>query len=91
MRAMSWAVRVTFADGRVAFLRRGGVIGHGPIATFYTKACADTEASFLREGLDAKDVVTVIERSHGRQAEALRGDREKRASPKAVCAPSRKD
>lgn len=67
MRAITWAIRVTFANGRHAFVRRGGVIGRGPIATYHTKAQADNEAAFLRIGLDAGDVVTVIERSHGRR------------------------
>lgn len=64
---MSWAIRVTYANGKDAFLRHGGVIGRGPIATFYSKAKAEEEAAFVREGLDAGDVVTVIERSHGRR------------------------
>lgn len=67
MRAISWAIRVTFANGRDAFVRSGGVIGRGPIATYRTKAQAESDAAFMREGLDAGDVVTVIERSHGRQ------------------------
>lgn len=64
---MSWAIRVTFANGKDAFLRHGGVIGRGPIATFYSKAKAEEQAAFVREGLDAGDVATVIERSHGRR------------------------
>jgi hypothetical protein len=67
-RAITWAIRVTFANGRDAFLREGDVIGRGPIATFRTKAKADEQAAFLREGLDAGDTIAVIERSHGRQA-----------------------
>lgn len=67
MKTIQWAIRVMFADGRTAFLRRGGV-GTGPIVTFRTKALADGQAAFLRQGLDAEDVVTVIERSHGRNA-----------------------
>jgi hypothetical protein len=65
-RAISWAIRMTFANGRDAFLRHGGVIGRGPIVTFHSKAKADAQAAVLREGLEAGDVVTVIERSHGR-------------------------
>lgn len=68
MRALRWALRVTFADGSDAFLRHGGVIGRGPIVTFYSKAKADEQAAFIRQGLDTGDVVTVIQRSHGRQA-----------------------
>lgn len=67
MRPITWAIRVTFADGRVALLRQGGVIGRGPIASFHSKAKAEEHAAFLREGLDARDVVTVFERSHGRR------------------------
>jgi hypothetical protein len=66
-RPITWAIRVMFADGRTAFLRQGGVTGRGPIVSFHTKAKAENEAAFLRGGLDARDVVTVIERSHGRQ------------------------
>ncbi len=66
---MSWAIRVTFANGKDAFLRHGGVIGRGPIATFHSKAKAEEEASFVREGLDTGDVVMVIERSHGRRTD----------------------
>lgn len=66
MRPISWAIRVTYANGGTAFMRHGGVIGRGPIATFYSKAKADAQAAFLREGLDAEDVIAVIERSHGR-------------------------
>lgn len=69
-RAITWAIRVTFADGKEAFLRHGNVIGRGPIATFHSKAKADEQAAFIREGLDAGDVATVIERSHGRQQPA---------------------
>jgi hypothetical protein len=64
---VSWAIRVTFANGRDAFVRHGGVIGRGPIATFHSKAKAEAQAALFREGLDAGDVVTVIERSHGRR------------------------
>lgn len=66
-RPITWAIRITFADGREAFLRHGGVIGRGPIVTFYTKEKADEQAAFIREGLDAGDVATVIQRSRGRQ------------------------
>lgn len=67
MHARSWAIRVTFANGRDAFLRRGSLIGRGPIATFYSKAKADEEAAIVQDGLNDGDVVTVIERSHGRR------------------------
>lgn len=66
MKSTSWAIRVTFANGRDAFLRHGGVIGRGPIVTFHSKAKAEQEAAFVREGCSSEDVVTVIERSHGR-------------------------
>lgn len=69
---MSWAIRVTFANGKDALLRHGGVIGKGPIATFYSKAKADEQAAFIKEGLDAGDVITVFERSHGRRDLAKR-------------------
>lgn len=66
-RPITWAIRVTFHNGRDAFVRHGGVIGRGPIATFHSKAKAEEQARFICEGLDTGDVVTVIERSHGRQ------------------------
>lgn len=72
MRAITWAIRVTFATGRSAFLRHGGVIGQGPIVSFHSKAAADTKADFLRQGMDQSDVITVIERSHGRQTSGPR-------------------
>lgn len=63
---ITWAIRVTLTDGRVVFLRQGG-IGRGPILTFREKARADTEAAALRERWRDGRTVTVIERSHGRQ------------------------
>lgn len=70
MRAVTWAIRVTFANGQSAFLRHGGCPGAGAIVTFHSKARATEKAAFLREGLDAADVITVIERSHGRGTDA---------------------
>ena len=69
---MSWAIRVTYADGRVALLRNGILPGRGSIVNFHSKAKADAEAAFLREGLNAGDVVTVFERSHGRTTRTIR-------------------
>jgi hypothetical protein len=66
-KTISWAIRVTFANGKEAFLRHGGIIGRGPIATWHSKAKAEREAAFVCEGCSSEDVVTVIERSHGRQ------------------------
>lgn len=68
-RPVCWAIRVTFANGKDAFLRHGGVIGRGPIVTFHSKAKAEREAAFVRHGCSSEDVVTVIERSHGRLAD----------------------
>lgn len=67
MRSITWAIRVTFADGRSAFLRQGGITGHGAIRSFPSKEQAEAEAVVLRAALDARDTVTVIERSHGRR------------------------
>lgn len=67
MRARTWAIRVTFADGRVALVRQGGVIGRGLVATFYSEAKADEAAANFRQGMEAGDTVTVFERSHGRR------------------------
>lgn len=64
MRAMTWAIRVTDAEGRTSFVRSGG-IGRGPIVSFRTKEQADAEAERLSARLPGK-VLTVIERSHGR-------------------------
>lgn len=69
MKALSWAVRVAFANGRYAFLRVGGVTGGGPIQTFYVKEHAETQAAVLRQSLKAGDVASVIQRSHGRQVQ----------------------
>lgn len=68
-RPITYAIRVTFANGRDAFVREGGVIGQGRIATYRTRALADADADFIRQGLDDGAVATVIQRSHGRQAE----------------------
>ena len=65
-RAMTWAIRVTFADGHTAFVRVGGVIGRGSIWTFYSHAQAEAAAAEFRQSVTPQDVVTVIERSHGR-------------------------
>lgn len=67
MRAITWASRATFANGRTAFVRDGGVTGRGRITNYRTSAEAETQAIALRKVLAAGDVVTVIERSHGRQ------------------------
>lgn len=66
-RAITWAIRVRFTDGRSTFLRQGGLTGRGSITPFREKETADIAAAFLRVELDAGDEVTVIERSHGRQ------------------------
>ena len=66
---MSWAIRVTYANGREAFLRHGIVPGTGPIVTFHSKAKADAEAAIFRDNLNAGDAITVIERSHGRRTD----------------------
>jgi hypothetical protein len=68
MATISWAIRVTFANGQTAFLRHGGVIGKGAIVSFHSKAKADAEAENVRNGLNEGDVLTVIMRSHGRHA-----------------------
>lgn len=67
MRALTWAIRVTFADGRVALVRQGGVIGRGLVASFYSEAKANEQAAVFRQGVEPGAVVTVFERSHGRR------------------------
>jgi hypothetical protein len=64
-RAITWAIRITLADGRDVFARGGG-LGSGPITTYYTKAAADVAAEQLRRSLNHVRAVTVIERSHGK-------------------------
>lgn len=65
-RPITWAIRITLSDGRIAFVRKGGVMGRGPIETYRTQASADARADELRQILPHE--VTVIERSHGRQS-----------------------
>lgn len=66
MKKPSWAIRVTFADGRTAFIRISGTTGPGPMWTFYSKADAEAKADELRAGIWPWESVTVIQRSHGR-------------------------
>jgi hypothetical protein len=67
-RPITYAIRVTHEDGRCVFVRRG--IGRGPIATFRTREQAEAEAEAIRRGPTVAKLVTVIERSHGRQDSA---------------------
>lgn len=67
-RPITFAIRVTLPDGRIALLRKGGVIGRGPIATYSTRAAAEHDIEFMRRHLDAT-AFEVFERSHGRQVE----------------------
>jgi hypothetical protein len=62
-RPITWAIRLTFADGQSVFVREGRQIGRGPIATFRHKASADAEADLWR--MRTRHAVDVIERSHG--------------------------
>lgn len=71
---MSYAIRITFANGKEALLRHGGVIGRGPVATFHSKMVAEREAAFVREGCASEDTVTVFERSHGRRTKGAPSD-----------------
>jgi len=80
-RAITYAIRVTSADGREVFLREGG-IGVGPIRTFRMKETAERTAETIRRS-GKYPSVTVIERSHGRQFPAAR-EAESGASVSAV-------
>jgi len=60
MKPDRWVVRVTFASGHDAYLRHGGVSGEGAIVQFRTRARADAEADFVREGLGSEDAVAVV-------------------------------
>lgn len=60
-----WAVRVTFANGEDAYLRRGSRIGSGPVVTFGTRKLAEINAEFVGHGLDSGAVVTVVQYRKG--------------------------
>lgn len=64
-RPITWAIRLTMADGRAVFVREGRQIGRGPIATFRHKESAECEADLWRAR--TRHTVEVVERSHGRQ------------------------
>lgn len=55
-----WCIRVTFPSGVDAFLRLGGDIDRGPIATFTTRAFAEANVKGIAQGFDDSDVVTVV-------------------------------
>jgi hypothetical protein len=55
-----WGIRVTFADGRDAWLRTGATPGEGHVVRFHSKADADRQAAFMREGMSEGDVVSVV-------------------------------
>ena len=55
-----WVIRVTFPNGEDAYARHGPIIGEGAIVQFRTKARAERQLSFLREGLDGDAVATVV-------------------------------
>lgn len=78
---MSWIIRVTFPSGKDAFLRHGGQIGSGSIATYHSKQKAEEAAAFLRQGMDAQTIVTVMARSHGRRKDG----EARRAALRASC------
>lgn len=72
-RARTWAIRVKYADGREGFVRLWHANEDGPIATFYSKAKAESEAALIRESDKRGRSFTVIERSHGRRDVAAAG------------------
>jgi hypothetical protein len=57
-----WAIRVTYPDGREAWLRHGASIGEGPVVRFGTKKLAEINAEFVSHGLPEGTTVTVVRR-----------------------------
>ena len=54
-----WVVRVVYPNG-VAWLRRGSVVGCGPIVRFPSKRLAEVNAEMIAPGLDEGCVVSVV-------------------------------
>lgn len=65
----TWAIRVTYQNGEEAWLRHGSRIGAGPLATFGTRKLADINADFVKQGMDAGTVVTVVQHRRGDDTE----------------------
>jgi hypothetical protein len=55
-----YVIRVVYPNG-VAWLRHGPVIGTGPIVRFRSKREAEEQLEFVRQGLDADAVASVVE------------------------------
>ena len=53
-------IRVNFPNGAVAWLRHGSVAGVGPIVRFPNRKTADVNLDFIREGLDAGAIASVV-------------------------------
>ncbi len=55
-----WVIRIVYPNGGVAWLRHGDVAGVGAIVRFRDKKTADINLEFIREGLDAGVVASVV-------------------------------
>ncbi len=54
-----WVIRVVYPNG-VGWLRHGPLVGSGPIVRFRDKKTADINLEFVRNGLDAGMVASVV-------------------------------
>lgn len=62
-----WAILVTFADGRSAFLRNGPT-DDGPISLFRTRKHAKLVCTeIVTPGLDDEDSVAIVRRDYERK------------------------
>jgi len=56
---MPYVIRVVFPRG-VGWLRHGDIAGSGPIVRFRDKQTAEINLDFVRQGLDADAVASVV-------------------------------
>jgi len=55
-----WFVRVTWPDGEEELAHRG-IEACGPVASFISKSGAEARAEFLRDGIDPRATVAVVQ------------------------------
>jgi hypothetical protein len=60
MAVTRWCIRVTYPDGRDAFLRHGSRPGYGPIVQFPSRKTADVNLDLITNGLDEGTTATVV-------------------------------